>query len=225
MIYDINILTTPFSIVFYAVPLALIVVLTIVSAGVFLSRLFGSGARPRVAIERVLDGAMSADELARAALANRVSPDPLSEDHLVQLRSSPRAEVDTALRTLRAADVRFEYLWRRMKIRVSSTWNLMRLTVLAAGFITAFGFFPQLSANLYGSRGSVIIAGLDKALYEVGIWAMAQLALGFAVAGVLCVVAMVFDGMLQRRLASWKYFCATSRDALSDGQSTSSSER
>ena len=37
MIYDINILTTPFSIVFYAVPLALIVVLTIVRAGVLLS--------------------------------------------------------------------------------------------------------------------------------------------------------------------------------------------
>ena len=54
---------------------------------------------------------------------------------------------------------------------------------------------------------------------------MAQLALGFAVAGLLCVVAMVFDGMLQRRLATWKYFYASARDALSDAQSRSSIEQ
>jgi hypothetical protein len=225
MIYDINILTTPFSIVFYAVPLALIVVLTIVRAGVLLSRLFGGGARPRVAIERVLDGAMSADDLARAALANRVALEPLSEELLAQLRTRPRVERDAAVRTLRAADARFDYLWRRMAIRVSSTRHLIRLTLLAAGLITAFGFFPQLSANFYGSKGTVIIAGLDLAMFETGIWAMAQLALGFAVAGVLSVVAMVFDGMLQRRHASWKYFYASARDALSDGQSRSSIEQ
>jgi TM2 domain-containing membrane protein YozV len=127
---------------------------------------------------------------------------------------------ETALRTLRAADVHFDYLWRRMAIRVSSTWNLMRLTLLAAGFITASGFFPTLQALSYGNRSSSItIAGLDQAMYETGVWALAQLGLGFAVAGVLCFIAMVLDGLLQRRLVSWKYFYATTRDALSDGQS------
>ena len=71
----------------------------------------------------------------------------------------------------------------------------------------------------------IVIAGLDLAMFETGIWAMAQLALGFAVAGVLCVVAMVFDGVLQRRLASWKYFYATTHNALADAQGPSSIER
>jgi hypothetical protein len=217
--------TSPTSLLFYAVPLALIVVLTIVRAGVMSWRLLAV-ARLRLRLERLLDGAMSADDLARAALANRVSPEPLSEDRLAQLRAGPRVELDGALRTLRAADVRFDYLWGRMKIRVSSTWNLMRLTLLAAGLTTTSLFFPQYQALSYGHRSEIFtIAGVDKALFQAGEWAFTQLAFGFAVAGVLCVVAMVFDGLLQRRLASWKYFYATVRDALSDGQSPSSSER
>lgn len=217
-------LTSPSSIVFYAVPLALIMVITVVRTGVLSWRLLGV-ARPRMPLDRLLDGAMSADDLARAALANRVSPEPLPEERLAQLRMGPRVELDTALRTLRAADVRFDYLWRRMAIRVSSTWNLMRLTLLAAAFITAYGFLPRLQALSYGNRSSTgTIAGLDQAMLETGVWVLAQLVLGFAVAGVLSGVAMVFDGLLQRRLASWKYFYATARDALSDGQCPSSSE-
>lgn len=218
-------LSTPTSLFLYAVPLALIVATTLVRAAVMSWRLLGV-ARPRMRLERLLDGAMSADDLARAALANRVSRDPLSEGLLAQLRTGPRVELDTALRSLRAADVRFDYLWRRMAIRVSSTRNLMRLTLLAAGFITTSLFFYRLESASFGDRSRVdIILGLEQPMYETLVWAMAQLAFGFAVAGVLCVVAMVFDGMLQRRLASWKYFYATTRDALSDGQSPSSSER
>ena len=223
--YDIYVLTSPSSIVLYAVPLALIVVITVVRAG-FLSRRLLGFARPRMPLDHLLDGAVSADDLARGALANRVSPEPLSEERLAKLRTGPRVERDAALRTLRAADVRFDYLWRRMTIRVSSTWNLMRLTLLAAALITAYGFFPTYVARSFGDRSTVTtIAGIDQAMFEAGVWALAQLALGFAVAGVLCIVAMVFDGLLQRRLASWKYFCATTRDALSDGQIPSSSER
>ena len=102
----------------------------------------------------------------------------------------------------------------------------MRLTLLAAGFITTSLFFYRLESASFGDRSRVdIILGLEQPMYETLVWAMAQLAFGFAVAGVLSVVAMVFDGMLQRRLASWKYFYATVRDALSDGQSPSSSSR
>jgi hypothetical protein len=222
---DIYVLTSTLSVVFYAVPLAVIVAVTVVRAGVMSWRLLG-GARPRVAIERLLDGSVSADEFARAALTNRISTEPLSEERLTELRTGPRVQLDKALRTLRAADVQFNYLWQRMAIRVSSTWNLMRLTLLAAGLITTGEFFQRVEYFSYGDRiGITIVAGLDQAMYKAGVWALAQLALGFAVAGVLCVVALVFDGLLQRRLASWKYFYATERDALSDGQKPSSSER
>jgi hypothetical protein len=222
---NIETLTTPTSLVLYAVPLALIVATTLVRAAVMSWRLLGV-ARPRMRLERLLDGAISADDLARAALANRVSRGPLSEQLLAQLRTRPRVELDAAVRTLRAADVRFDYLWGRMNIRVSSTWNLMRLTLLAAGWITTSLFFDRLESASFGNRSRIdIIAGLQRPMYETVVWAIAQLALGFAVAGVLCVVAMVFDGVLQRRLASWKYFYASARDALSDGQNRSSSER
>ena len=218
---DIHILISPASFLFYAVPLAAIVALTVVRAGVMSSRLLGV-ARPRIPLQGIVDGTVSADDLARAALANRVALESISEERLAQLRAGRRAELATAQRTLRAADDQFDYLWRGMAIRVSSTWNLMRLTLIAAGLITTSLFFDRLASNSYGHRSRVvIIAGLDQAMYETVQWAMAQLALGFVVAGLLCIVAMVFDGLLQRRVASWKYFYASARAALSDAEPSS----
>ena len=198
--------------------LALIVLITVVRGGVLWWRLLGV-ARPRMPLDRILDGGVSAADFARAALANRVSPEPLSEERLAQLRAAP-AELATAIRALRAADVRFDYLGRHMAIRVSSIWSLMRLTLLVAALITTSGFLPMWRVVTYGtSSGPTTIEGLYPAIFETGGWALTQLSLGFAAAGVLCVVAMVVDGMLQRRLASWKYFYATAHDALSDGAS------
>jgi hypothetical protein len=221
---EIDMLTSPLT-VLYAMPLAPILAFTLVRAAVLSWHLLGV-ARPLMPLDGMLDGAVSADDFARATLANRVSREPLSEERLAQLRTGPRVKLETALRSLRTVDVRFDYLWQLMKSRVSSTWNLMRLTLLAAALITASGFLPTWRALSYGDRNRVvIIAGLEQAMFETVEWALTQLALGFAVAGVLCIVAMVFDGLLQRRLASWKYFYVTTRDALSDGQSPSSSER
>jgi hypothetical protein len=222
---DIYPVTSPASIVLYALPLALVVVITIARAGVLSWRLLGV-VRPRMSLDRVLDGSVTADHLARAALTNRVSPVPLSEQQLAQLRTVPRVERDAALRTLRAADARFDYLWRRLAIRVSSTRHLMRLTLLAAGLLTTSMFYGEYEALSYGDRYTLpTIAGIDLFLFETGMWVLTQLALGFAVAGVLCVVAMVFDGLLQRRHASWKYCYATAHDALSNGERPSQSER
>jgi hypothetical protein len=218
---DLYWLTSTSSAVLYALLLAVMLAITVVRAGGLSWRLFGGVARRRMPLERVLDGSISADDLARAALANLVSPEQ-SEERLAQLRTGPRAELDAALRTLRAADARFDYLWRRMAIRVSSTWSLMRLTVLVAAFFTAYGFFPTWQYFMLGDRTSTTIGGVPTymvdTLYEAGEWTLARLALGLAVAGGLSVVSMVFDGLLQRRLASWKYLYATVRDALSGGQ-------
>ena len=80
---DFEVLTSPSSIFLYALPLAVILAITIVRAGLFSWRLLRV-ARPRISFDRVLDGEMSADDFVRAALANRVSPDPLSDERLAQ---------------------------------------------------------------------------------------------------------------------------------------------
>ena len=215
-------ISPPFALL-YTLLLVVMVAVTVVRAGRLSWRLFGGVPRRRIPLDRALDGSVSADDLARAALANLVSHETPPQERLAQLRALPRVELDAALRTLRAADARFDYLWRRLAILVSSTRSLMRLALIAAAFITAYGFFPTWDYFTYGDRsGSGTIAGVPdyivKALYQAGEWSLARLALGLAVAGVLCVVAMVFDGLLQRRLASWKYFYATARDAFSGGQ-------
>src|SRR5262245_44074018 len=135
-------LTSPGFAALYTLVLIVIVVVTAVRAGRLSWRLFGRVPRQRISLERVLDNAAPADDLARAALANRVSHEAPPQERLAELRARPRVELDAALRTLRAADARFDYLWRRLAIRVSSTWSLMRLALIAAAFITAFGFVP-----------------------------------------------------------------------------------
>lgn len=215
-------LTSLSSIVRYGVPLAPIVVIAVICAGVLSRRLLG-GSPPRMPVDRVLDGGVSPDAFARAALANRISPEPLSRERLAQLRAAP-GELASAIRALRAADARFDYLRRHMAIYVSSIWNLMRLTLLVAALITASGFLPMWRGLTYGTwSGPVTFESLYPAIFETGVWALSQLAFGFSVAAVMCIVAMVFDAMLQRRLASWKYVYSTVRDALSDGQTPSSS--
>jgi hypothetical protein len=194
--------------------LVAMVAITIGRAGLLSWRLFGGVPRQRIPLDRVLDGSVSADDLARAALANLVSHDALSQERLARLRAGPRVEVDAALRTLRAADRRLDYLWRHLADGESSTWSLMWLTLIAAAFVTAYGFFPNWQYFVTDSGSNAFPANL-QALYDAGEWVLARLALGLAVAGGLCVVAMVFDGLLQRRLASWKYVYATAGDALS----------
>jgi hypothetical protein len=209
---DIYWLTSPSFAVLYTLLLAVIVAVTVVRAGRLSWRLFGGVPRRRIPLDRALDGSVSADDLARAALANLVSHETPPPERLAQLRALPRVELDAGLRTLRAADARFDYLWRRLAILVSSTRSLMRLALIAAVFITAYGFFPTWMYFYNDSN----VTGL-KVLYEAGEWILARLSLGLGVAGGLCVVAMVFDGLLQHRLASWKYLYATARDAFSGG--------
>jgi hypothetical protein len=211
-------LTSPSFVALYTLFLIVIVTVTVVRAGRLSWRLLGGVPRRRTPLDCALDGTVSADDLTRAALANLVSHETPAQERLAQLRALPRVDLGTALRTLRAADARFDYLSQRVAIGVSSTWSL-----IAAGFIRAYGFFPTWESFIFGDRDSQdTIAGLPayivKGLYQAGGWSLARLALGLAVAGGLCVVAMVFDGLLQRRLASRRYLYATARDAFSGGQ-------
>ena len=220
---NIELLTFPAVVALYVLFLIVIVAVTVIRAGLLSWRLFGGVSWRQTPIDRVLDGSVPADDLARAALANRVSHETPHHERLAQLRARPRVELDAALLTLRAADARFDHLWSRLAIRASSTWSQMRLVLIAAAFSAAYGIFPTLEALTFGDRaGTGTIAGLPdyivKALFQDGEWTFARLSLGLAVAGALCVVAMVFDGRLQHRQASWKYFYATARDEISGGQ-------
>ena len=80
----------------------------------------------------------------------------------------------------------------------------------------AYAFFPTWMYFYHDPASDAFIAGLTS-LYPAVEWILARLVVGLGVAGGLCVVAMVFDGLLQRRLAPWKYLYATARDALSGG--------
>jgi len=196
----------------YTSLLAAMVAMAIGRAGLLSWRLF-RGVRRRIPIDRVLDGSVSADALARAALANRVSREATSHERL----AASRVDLDAALRTLRAADARFDYLWRRLASGVSSTRSLMRLTLIAAGLTTTYAFYPTWLYFHHDTANDPFISGVE-ALYRAGAWIVVRLLLGLAVAGVLCVVATVFERRLQHRLASWKYLCATASDALSGGR-------
>jgi hypothetical protein len=129
----------------YAWLLIAMVAVTIVRAALLSWHLLGGVLRRRVPLDRVLDGSVPADDLAHAALANLVSHEAMPQERLAQLRAGPRIERDTALRTLRAADARFDYLWQPLAIGVSSTWGLARLTLIAAAFTT--GCFPRGSSS------------------------------------------------------------------------------
>ena len=181
--------------------LVAIAAVTVFRAGLLSWRLFGGVPRRRIGLDRVLDGSVPPEDSARAALANRISHEPPSEERLAQLRAGSRVDLDAALRTLRATDFRFDYLWRRQAVGVSSTRGLLRLTLIAAAFITVYGFFPNWQYLYVDSNTTVFPAGLNE-LYEACESILARLALGLGVAGGLCVVAMVFDGLLQHRLAS-----------------------
>jgi hypothetical protein len=197
--------------------LVALLAVTVVRAGLWSRRLFGGMFRHRTRVGCVLDGSVSPDGLARAALGNLVSNDAPSPERVARLRAGSRVELDAALRTLRAADARFDYLWRRLAIGVSSTRGLWHLALIAAAIITAYGCFPHFEYFVVdGARGAS--SARLTALYEGGKWVMARLALGLGVAAVLAVLAMVFDGVLQHRLASWKYLYAKTRDALSGRQ-------
>jgi hypothetical protein len=204
--------------------LVAVAAVNVVCAGWLSWRLLGGVSRRRIALDSVLDGAVSSNDLAYAALANRIPREALSEERLTQLRSGSRGASDAVLRTLRAADALFDYRWRRLAICVSSTWDLMRLVLVAAAFITAYGFLPTWEYLSLGDSASDAVPARMKELYEAGEYTLARLALGLGVAGGLCAMAMVFDWWLEHRLVSWKRLYAGANDALSAGRSRHASE-
>ena len=200
--------------------------ITVVRAGRLSWRLFCGVPRQRIPLDRMLDGSVAADDLARAALANLVS-------HEAPSAGTPRAVARGAAHRPGCRPAHAAGGGRPVRLSLAPP-DYSRVVDVEpdapdahrGGVHHGLRVLSHVGVLHYGDRaGGYTIAGLPayivKALYEAGEWSLARLSLGLGVAGGLCVVAMVFDGLLQRRLASWKYCYATARDALSGGQRSS----
>lgn len=150
-------------------------------------------------LDRLLDGSIDAEGLARAALANRVSRRPPSDARLTQLRADPRIDLDASARTVQAADARFDYLWHRSRAIVTTIRGLVVFTLIVSAFEAAYAFYPTWH-YFYGGT----ITAFD-ALARAGEWILARLAFGLGVSAALWLVSIVFDAVLEYRLASWRY--------------------
>lgn len=103
-------------------------------------------------------------------------------------------------------DCRFLYLWEMCATRVASLKRLALLTFLLTVFV-----FVTLMANLLAGVGIEKIVGTGFLAGRIA-ESLAPLALGILVCAVLYATHCFFEGVLQRRRASWNYFCATARN-------------
>jgi hypothetical protein len=111
---------------------------------------------------------------------------------------------------IRHVDCRFLYLWELCAARVASLKRLALLT-----FLLTVSVFVTLMANLLAQVGTDKIVGtgfLARRIAE----SLAPLALGILVCATLYATCGFFEGGLQRRRASWTYFCATARNQASE---------
>jgi hypothetical protein len=98
-----------------------------------------------------------------------------------------------------------------VEARVIATRGLARLTLLASAFttiVTAYLTFEwEIGTGIYGIA----------TLYPAGRVLGNRLAVGLLVCLALWAVALFFHGRIHRRVASWRYFHAIAREALSAG--------
>ena len=165
---------------------------TLVRAGILAWAVLSWPLRTRLSSEAGAHGRVDADRVAIAALAGAIR--------------GPRPDWDVVVSPL--ADARFDYRWRMAHARVVATKGLSRITVLLSVLVVCFGAGPAFFlAHWESNRGTYgdWVGGLT-------VLSM-QLAVGLAVAILLSVVAVFFEGRLIRRKASWRLFRATVVDA------------
>jgi hypothetical protein len=107
---------------------------------------------------------------------------------------------------IRQVDCRFLYLWEMCATRVASLKRLALLTFLLTVFV-----FVTLMANLLAQVGTEKIVGTGFLAGRVA-ESLAPLALGILVCAVLYATCGFFEGVLQRRRASWNYFCERAKN-------------
>lgn len=100
---------------------------------------------------------------------------------------------------IRQADCRFLHRWEICAIRVASLKRLALLTFLLTAFV-----FVTLMANLLAQVGTEKIVGTGFLAGSIA-ESLVPLALGILVCAVLYATHGFFEGVLQRRRASWNY--------------------
>jgi hypothetical protein len=141
--------------------------------------------------ESLSNGAISADLIAKAALANKMAAEPLLKTH--RNPEFPLAVDDEKIlrSTIQAAKNRFRHLWKKSHAAVKSMERLAVITLLVSFLV--FGY--ALSLTLRGdfmSEGTVSIASL----MVVNIAArVVSLVLGLAVSTALYILSSCFEGV------------------------------
>jgi len=158
----------------------------------------------RIALQHVIAGTVAADLLARSALANVVYLEVGIE------AAHETVDRDAAIRTLRAADTQFSYLWQLAHARVVATRGLLWLTLIVSAMIAFYGAVPEWY-DLYNNQNNPGMASLMQAINIV----FARFARGLFVCALLGGMCIFFEGRLIRRMAFWKMFHATAMDSLS----------
>jgi hypothetical protein len=194
----------------YSMFLGVVGLVTIANALRLSSRVLGGFRSRRISLLQVLEGSVSAELLARAALCNGLARESLSDPHLQRVDAESHIVLASALSNLQMADGRFNLLWQYSQARVTSTKRLLQLTLIASGLVTVYGLFPTW--DYFFVDGSITGAG---ALARAGQWIAARLTLGLAIAAGVCAVHALFENVLNRRLADWKYFHAIAQHELS----------
>jgi biopolymer transport protein ExbB/TolQ len=172
-------------------------------------RLFWPLASGRVSLDLLRQGAVSADRLAKAALGRTLTLERPSETHRDASAEPSPGNREAALRTLRTADIRFRYVWRLSQASVIATRGLMPVTLLGTLFGTVVNIYPAFNWEVAGPT----VTGAAAA-YTVGNVTLNRLAAGLLLCAAIWAVSTFFQAWLYRRMASWRYFLATTRDIL-----------
>jgi hypothetical protein len=189
----------PHAQLFYAV-LAVVCIVSLAQATLLSVAVFGLPRLKRRSREALGAEERAAVDLAAAGLAGRIG-----QDGRRFLGSVPaRTEWE---RVLREADAHFSFEWQMAYARVSATREFAKLAVLLSVLVVSFGAYSTLFLSIYEINIPVATA-LLRGLRVL----MTRLTIGLAVSIALCAMAMVFNGRLIRRKASWGLFRATAAD-------------
>jgi hypothetical protein len=131
--------------------------------------------------------------LARSGLANKLPNEAVDKAWTEGARPT----------VLEQAESRFLFLWEMCSVKVASLKQLVILTLLLSIFVLVsltIRFLTDLCISK--TAGIALVTGSMAEL-------LTPFSLGILVCAVLYAVYGFYQGVLMRRMASWKYFCRT----------------
>jgi hypothetical protein len=173
------------------------------------------GVRKPVTLEKILTAAFTPEQVAEAALKNQLSLSVSSgnrsgSSHL-PLSST---DVEAMQVTLKSAESRFSYLWKRTHLMVKSTEKLAWLTFLSTlltGLVSATFFANGI---FLFSTGEASRIPLGIIIRENITLLFARLSLGLTVCLLIYLQSTLLEGLMQRRRILWEDFVQRMKDEL-----------